>query len=668
MSNLNRLFFSLLVFVAFLSAAFAQDLRLGVNNLANRISVLEDHGGHFKYEQIISPQLQTRFKSLDGLDVTKNYGFTNSVYWIKLSLSRDALDPKDWVIEIPYLGLDKVELYDEQGLVATSGGYGDLDRRSIFYRFDAFPITLSTQTKSYYLKLSAQYSLTLPIKLWPAFEFQRMTQIDGLFQGAFFGLIFALAFYTLILGIFLKDKGYLLYSVYGALLWMAVFAGNGYGRIFLWSKSPGWDAISQSVLFSLSTAFVMLFTRYFLRLSSRFPMISKIYIAMSLTYVFISLSLILSLHWTIDRGLLYQLLFGLTFPAVLLVIGTTLFVWRLGQRSSRFFLLAWLVLSIGALVSTLRVFDLLPSNPLTLYAMQISSAIEMLLFTFALADQVRNEYEQFEVVKNENIYVKQELSNALTIAESRLEQTVNVRTNELRSALDAQKRVNQQYVRFVSMISHEFRNPLNVIEIQSALIQKEGVLGMEKLDQRINVIGGAVQRIAMLFNKWMQNDRLSTAMNSLNLESIDLNVWVRMLISKAENYGWDHEVRISYFSDREIVKVDTQLLELAIINLIDNACKYSPDSTYIELEILHQNGQVGIAVVDSGIGMDASYKEKIFEEYFRINEGKQFRGIGLGLSFARKIALMHRGNIEVQTKLGIGSRFIFWLPLDTIDS
>lgn len=660
-----RLLIFFIIYGLLSTAAMAQvSLQKSNKDLVSHISVLEDSTGNFKLEQINSAQFQSKFASLKEFHGTQNYGFSNSTYWIKLELKRGIYAPKDWVIEIPYLGLDKIELYDEQGLLATSGGYGDLDNRSIFYRFDAFPIVLSSQTKSYYLKVKAQYSLTVPIKFWPAFEFQRMTQMDGLFQGAFFGLIFALAFYNLILGVFLREKGFLLYFAYGAFLWFAVLAGNGYGRIFLWTNSPNWDAIAQSVLFSLSGAFVLLFTRHFLRIQLRLPTIGKLFMAMSSIYGLVSLGLILSIYWPIDRGLLYQILFGLTFPAVFLVLGGAIYIWRQGQRSARFFLLAWLVLSLGAVVATLRVFNVIPSNVLTLYAMQISSAIEMLLFTLALADQVRDEHEQFEIVKNENIHVKQELSNALTTAENRLEETVNVRTSELRAALDAQKRANQQYIRFVSMISHEFRNPLNVIEIQSALIQKEGAKGVEKLDHRVRVIGGAVQRIAMLFNKWLQNDRLSTAMNSLNLDLIDLNSWVRELISKIENYGWDHEIHVTYSDKEAMVRVDTQLLELAIVNLIDNACKYSPNSSHVDFEIFLEKGRVGIAITDTGIGIDASNKDKIFDEYYRVDDSKSVSGVGLGLPFAKKIATMHHAEIEVQSSLGVGSRFIVWLPIN----
>jgi signal transduction histidine kinase len=103
-------------------------------------------------------------------------------------------------------------------------------------------------------------------------------------------------------------------------------------------------------------------------------------------------------------------------------------------------------------------------------------------------------------------------------------------------------------------------------------------------------------------------------------------------------------------------------LEVAVLNLIDNACKYSKAGTKVVVETLQKPGWVGIGVSDEGQGIDTVHHQAVFEDYFRVASESNISGMGLGLAFVRRIVQMHQGKMELQSAVGQGSRFCLWLP------
>jgi signal transduction histidine kinase len=107
---------------------------------------------------------------------------------------------------------------------------------------------------------------------------------------------------------------------------------------------------------------------------------------------------------------------------------------------------------------------------------------------------------------------------------------------------------------------------------------------------------------------------------------------------------------------------DESLLEVALLNLIDNACKYSEPGQTVVIEVRARPGAVGVAVIDQGCGIDAGDHEAIFEDYYRVQPEGPVTGMGLGLAFVRRIVQMHQGQLELHSARGQGSSFCIWLP------
>ncbi len=114
------------------------------------------------------------------------------------------------------------------------------------------------------------------------------------------------------------------------------------------------------------------------------------------------------------------------------------------------------------------------------------------------------------------------------------------------------------------------------------------------------------------------------------------------------------------------LRMNPSLLEQALINLLTNAIKYSPENTTVTVTANVENGEVVIKVIDQGIGIPREFHERIFERFYRVDRARsrEMGGTGLGLSIVKHIVKLHNGRVGVNSKVGQGSTFFIYLPLE----
>jgi signal transduction histidine kinase len=352
-------------------------------------------------------------------------------------------------------------------------------------------------------------------------------------------------------------------------------------------------------------------------------------------------------------------------PVIVTVLYAGTRAYQSGQYSAKFYLLSWGTLCIGGLLASLRQLDLIPTNWFTSYALQISSAIEMLLLSFALASRIQHERNLREIAQQEVLFSQKTLVQNLRASEDRLERQVINRTNDLKVMMESEKKLREQYVRFGSQISHEFRNPLGIIENQVALLSRQ--TDNENFRKRLLVIGSATHRLALLFDRWLQGDRLASHIDTDRPKMIQISMWLADLVEKCKAYHPTHI--FNYLSPKQvpILVIDEKMLEVVILNIIDNACKYSEPQSIILIRVFLKNNKIGISIKDSGIGIDPINHKDIFKEYTRFQSDTKRIGYGLGLSFVKKVMDFYGGEIEVISDLGKGSEFIAWFPETSVE-
>jgi len=180
--------------------------------------------------------------------------------------------------------------------------------------------------------------------------------------------------------------------------------------------------------------------------------------------------------------------------------------------------------------------------------------------------------------------------------------------------------------------------------------------------KRVSIISSATHRLAVLFDRWLQSDRLQNGIDHVRPQIINLNKWMEDLLEQCRNYHANHMLQFIGNGDEKILVVDEKMLEVVALNLIDNACKFSPSNSVVTISIIYENEMIGISVADQGIGISHEDIKVIFDEYKQISQENTLGGIGLGLAFVKKIIEFHGGRINVKSEVGAGSEFIAWFP------
>lgn len=635
-------------------------------NLDHQIEILEDPDDRYGINDLERPEVAAQFRPWNRPSEI-NLGFTSSTYWLRIPLQRSTKAPSEWLLEVSYAPVSELDFYAPGRAPVLTGSSRPVSSRGFFHGHFVFPVTIGPKPTTFYLRTRSSYALTLPIKLWQLDAFQRRNSEVQLVQFMYFGIYAALFIYNAFLFVTLRDRRFLYFSVYLLCFGTAMFAGNGYGRLFLWPDSPAFDELSQSLLLSTALVVLLALTRLFLDLRERLPRLGTVLRVQQWTSAGIALALLGSLVGNYPVDALNKLFVLHAIGACLVVLVASQTARLKGLKTSHYFLCAWCVMCCGGLVGALRAWGLLPTNILTAYALQIASVGEMLLLAMALADTVRRERDQREAQQALALQDNRQMLRMLRLSEERLEQAVRQRTAELEMALQQQQRTLSEYVRFGSLISHEFRNPLGVIESQLSLIDKERERGIDQQPHRLEVLRRATRRLTSLFETWLKSDRLDASLEDISLQPILVRDWTRKLLDEHAHITENHRLVVRLDPAFSSLEADEALLDIAVVNLLDNAAKFSPPGSTIELRTLRQDSWCGIAVSDQGPGIDAREQPLVFDAFYRSALGSTVRGMGLGLAMVRRIAHAHGGRVELTSAIGQGACFYLWLPVSPAD-
>lgn len=655
----------LLFLLAFLwaQAAMALQVHEGVGhvNLSDSIEVLEDPSVQLTLAQVQSPEWAARFTKPKSTGASLNLGFTASTYWLRFSLSESATSSANWLLQINYPALDLVEFYAPGADPVITGRGQPVSSRPLWHRFFVFPLQLQTQAQFHYMRVATQGDLTVPVWVSTAKDFFSLSQSQSALQFLYFGGLLVMCLYNVFVYSFVREKLFLVYAGYASALGMGMMAGNGFSRLILWPEWVAFDSVAQYFFFSVAGGLLVMLTRGFVA-AQRGSVFDWACRAIAVFFSAIAATLLASVWWHFNTLWVNQALMLCGALGVAVIVAGVLLAWRSGRTGLRFFMASWTVLALGIFTATARMMGWLPTNAVTAYALQISSVFEMFFLFLALADQWRLDRKVRVQAQVNEMEIRDLYTATLLMTKESLEQTVQQRTQQLELALAQEKQTLAQYVRFGAMISHEFRNPLAIINSQLSLMHKEHERGQLQLEQRLSILGSATRRLSSMFDKWLQSDKVHQTLEDIAPHRVPLPHWLKNFVhSNAHSFG-GMPIELKLHPDVAFAVVDEYLLEIVLSNLIDNARKYAGLNARVILETRSKPGYVGIAVTDNGPGIAQEHQAKVFDQYFRVSPQSGVPGMGLGLSIVRRIAEAHGGDLELHSELGQGCSFCFWLP------
>lgn len=235
---------------------------------------------------------------------------------------------------------------------------------------------------------------------------------------------------------------------------------------------------------------------------------------------------------------------------------------------------------------------------------------------------------------------------------------------QLKLALDKERELNSLQRQFVSMVSHEFRTPLAIIDGSAQrLLRRMEQLSPDRMSQGMTKIRHAVMRLTELMESVLNAARLEEGRIAYRPEGCSLPDILTELTSSYAEIHSDREftLRIEQLPD-EIV-ADPKLLRQVFSNLLSNACKYSGDGTAICIEGRRSGPHsAAVSVRDEGVGIPSDELEKLFERFFRASTSTGIAGTGIGLHLVHHFVGLHDGRIEVTSTVGEGTSFTVHLP------
>lgn len=241
---------------------------------------------------------------------------------------------------------------------------------------------------------------------------------------------------------------------------------------------------------------------------------------------------------------------------------------------------------------------------------------------------------------------------------------------ETRQALEKEKELSELRAHFVSMVSHEFRTPLNLISFSTSLLKRHNhQWPEEKKLKYLDRIQTGVEHLSKLLNEVLIIGRAEVGKLTLEPRALDLEQFCRNLVEEIQlSDNNQHAVTFVGQGDCSTAWIDEKLLQPILTNLLSNAIKYSSTGSRVDLALSCRNEQAVFQVKDEGIGIPAADRQRLFDAFYRGGNVGDIPGTGLGLAVVKELVDTQGGEISLQSEFGVGTTFIITLPLSQPES
>ncbi|ABE48799.1 diguanylate cyclase [Methylobacillus flagellatus] len=430
------------------TAALRLDDSLDVASAGPFLQYLEDPGHQLRLQDLPALQSGAWQPALNERG-NVNLGYSRSAYWFALPVSVVSNDVEDRLLEIAFASLDHVEVYspDSRGVYQqqVAGDIYAFDQRPYPHRNLVFPLQLPPGEHVLYIKVVSQGTLTVPVNLWQVEAMHIHDQSAYSLLSLYYGALLALFFYNFLIYLSTRETVFLFYVAFVGSMVVAQASLNGLGNQFLWPSWPEWGNVALPCGMAATGFFGVLFSRIFLNTRGNFPRLDRVMLAFAVLFALIMLS---PLALAYQHYALLVSLSGISFSLFVTWVAVVSYMRR--NPGAFYFLLAWGAVLAGVVILGLRNLGWVPTNVFTIYSMQIGSAIEMLMLSFALADRITVMRKEKEQAQRDTLNAKQALVDALIKTEQELEERVALRTKEI-EAVNTQLRHKERELRYMAL-------------------------------------------------------------------------------------------------------------------------------------------------------------------------------------------------------------------------
>jgi hypothetical protein len=672
------------------------------------VAYLEDRTNSKTFEQILSMPFQPT--SSDIL----NFGTSDHTYWIKFTVKNTSWFKND-LLTVDQARFRLAKLYlkrlgEKDSLIRAFDLYNSAKTKNS-QGFSFLLPPLLQQNDVLYLKLRPNEVFITKISIKKEYELLEKYALRDIIFGIYTGIMLIMFVYNLFLFIVVRDRSYIFYVFYILFTWLAQISIQGYGLRYIWDANSFMNQNSVVLYSLLGLAFACLFTISFLNTKLFSPFshrLFKVYLCL--------VALALGVLFIIGSTSTFILMQILTLVGAGIAMYASYYVYfKKHFKPAGFYLLAWSILLVGAILFVLKDYGVIPYNTLTTYLLQLSSAIEVMLLSFALADKINyfkkeNETAQVQalnaslenqkLIKEQNIILEKkvkERTEELENANSTLNETLNHLKSTQSQLVDAEKMA--ALGQLTAGIAHEINNPINFVTSNVKPLQldiddlKDIISKYEKIDFEKDIksqfeeieaykkqidLGFINNEITSLLSgisegakrtaEIIRSLRNFSRVDETDMKAIDINEGLLSTLVLVRNTLPDNLVVVKDLGNLPKVECMPGKINQVFMNLVSNAVQaikskdVQAQEEFLTIRSWYNNQQVFISIKDSGTGMSEEVKHRIFEPFFTTKDIGE--GTGLGLSIVFSIIEKHKGHIEVVSEVGKGTEFIITLHVN----
>ena len=591
---------------------------------------------------------------------TINFSSTASAYWLKFKIHKERSD--NFYLNVGSAYIDSISLYEfdeTDELLATSHTGDDLPFNNREIEVGNYLFALDFEegiTRTFYLRVKSDQPLFFPLKVGTLSNFVAYEHDLDFLQGIYFGFMLLIFFYNLFLYFSTREKIYLYYIAYVFSITWFMASVFGYFFEYFWPNTP---VVNRLVVVSsgLTMITATLFTQKFLNTKesgSRLHKVSMVFLGLGLL-----VCLLVLFNFRIEGLRVAQ--GGLLLMALFFLILGIRFRMK-GYRPAKYYLVAWGTLLLGICFAILESLDLIFLMPY-LNAMQIGSALEVLLLSFALGDRINLYKKQKEDAQLQALIAAKENERLIQEQNVILEEKVKERTAKVASQNERLIALNHEKDMLVSMVAHDLRTPLHRMKGIVWLLDIPA-LGKELPEEKIgylNEMDNSVDRLTDMIGRILNTHALEANELNLKIESVNLRDLVEYTSQRFHLTAADKDIKIHVKAEsKHTIDTDKNYLIQVLENLISNAIKFTPKGGKVTLHVKAIEDKPSIIVEDNGPGISEEDQKKLFGRFQRLSAqptGGEL-SIGLGLSIVKKFVDALGGEISCESDLGKGTKFI----------